>query len=298
MATKTTNYQFITPVGSDLFNPLTQSNPNWTKADQVIKKAETQSIAVATEVKSGSVHAITLPAGAGHMFRFVATSKFGGQDTCTVNGVQVTTLMPNGTTLPDGGWVINSNVLCCLTGTVLTVYTTIGGESGSIDADTLDGHGADYFATATALEGVKSTAEAASRISNTANATANNASSLAASKTAWVELWSNPNPENGAATITATLSGVPSNVKLFVIMVAETASAKNDGLLTPCFYVTIPETGGVVRCTIPGGFCRPFTKAGNVLTFNNGIVFNGYTVNGGYTNNTTVAIPVKIYALV
>lgn len=295
MATKTTNYQFITPVGTDLFNPLTQSNPNWTKADQVIKKAENQSIAIATEVKSGSVHAITLPAGAGNMFRFVATSKFGAQDTCTVNGVQVSTLMPNGTTLPEGGWVINSNVLCCLTGTVLTVYTTIGGESGRVDADTLDGHPADYFATATALKDVKTTAEAASRIANSANTTANSASSLAASKTAWVELWSNPNPGNGAASITATLSSVPSNVKLYVIMVAEFANSNN---LTATYYVNIPETGGVVRCDIPGGNCRTFTKAGNVLTFGNGIIFNGYSPNTTYTNNTTAAIPIKIYALV
>lgn len=296
MATKTTNYEFIMPVGSDKFNPLTDQNPNWDKADTVIKKAENQSIAVATEIKSGSVHAITLPDGAGNMFRFVATSKFGAQDTCTVNGVQVSALMPNGTTLPDGGWVINSNVLCCLTGTVLTVYTTIGGDSGSIDADTLDGHDASYFATQSGLNEVKTTAEAASRIANSASAAAANAASVANTKTAWVEVWTNPDPTVSATTFTATMVNVPSNVKLFVILAAET-NAKNS-LLTPNFYNEIPASGGVIRCNIPGGFCRPFTKAGNTLTFSNGIVFNSYSTSGSFYNSPSAAIPMKIYALV
>lgn len=296
MATKTTNYEFILPVGSDNFNPLTDQNPNWSKADTVIKKAENQSIAVATEVKSGSVHAITIPDGAGNMFRFVATSKFGAQDTCTVNGVQVSTLMPNGTTLPDGGWVINSNVLCCLTGTVLTVYTTIGGESGSIDADTLDGHDSNYFATATALKGVKDTAEAASRIANSASTAAANAESVANTKTAWVEVWSNPNPTASATSFTATMTNVPSNAKLFVIMAAEKNSKSAN--LTPNFYMEIPATGGVIRCTLPGGYCRPFTKAGNTLTFSNGVVFTEYSTTGGNYNSQSAAIPMKIYALV
>ena len=296
MATLTANYKFITPVGSDQFNPLTDSNPNWTSADNIIKKVENQSIAVATEVKSGSVHAITVPEGAGNMFRFVATSKFGAQDTCTVNGTQVSTLMPNGTTLPEGGWVINSNVLCCMTGTVMTVYTTIGGESGSIDADTLDGHDASYFATDSALNEVKTTAEAASRIANSASTTAANAASVANTKTAWVELWSNPNPTASAATFTATMTNVPSNAKMFVIMAAEVNS--KDANLTPNFYMEIPATEGVIRCTIPGGHCRPFTKAGNTLTFANGIVFSSYTTNGNFSYSQSVAIPMKIYALV
>lgn len=296
MATKTTNYEFILPVGSDKFNPLTDQNPNWSKADTVIKKAENQSIAVATEVKSGSVHAITLPDGAGNMFRFVATSKFSAQDTCTVNGTQVSTLMPNGTTLPEGGWVINSNVLCCLTGTVLTVYTTIGGESGSIDADTLDGHDSNYFATESALNAVKTTAEAASRIANGASTAAANAASMAATKTAWTEVWTNPDPTVSATTFTANMTNVPNNAKLFVIMVAETNA--RDSMLTPNFYTVIPASGGVVRCTIPGGSCRPFTKVGNVLTFSNGIVFEGYTTSSNFHNSQSVAIPMKIYALV
>lgn len=291
MANKTTNYEFILPVGSDNFNPLTDQNPNWSKADDVIKKATDQSIAVATEVKSGSVHAITLPDGAGNMFRFVATSKFGAQDTCTVNGTQVTTLMPNGTTLPEGGWVINSNVLCCMTGTVLTVYTTIGGESGSINADTLDGHHANYFATASGLNSVKSTAESASRLATTANDTANAAAAAVSTKSSIVELWKNPTPDTEASSYTAALSKIPSNVKMYMILVSPLKSTYP--ALVPNYFDNIPASGTIYGITTNCGR-RGFTREGNTVTFKSGA---SYTPGGTANADNKAAIPYAIYAI-
>lgn len=290
MATKTTNYEFILPVGSDNFNPLTDQNPNWSKADTVIKKATDQSIAVATEVKSGSVHAITVPDGAGNMFRFVATSKFGAQDTCTVNGVQVSTLMPNGTTLPDGGWVINSNVLCCMTGTVLTVYTTIGGDSGNIDADTLDGHNAAYFATAKALDGVKSTAEAASRIANSANTTATAANNLAAGKSEVALLWKNANPETNVGTLEATLATHAGTPK-FYIFVQNATSSSAVGFEN--VFMTLHD--GTVYVNDGYTAYRAFTVSGNKVTFGGGYAYGSYGGNPVARNNA--CIPVAIYGV-
>ena len=80
------------------------------------------------------------------VIRFVATSDWTSGDTCTVDGVQVTTLLTTGETLPTGSWKINANVLAILTGTVLTVFTSAPtGGGGDIDADTLEGHDAAYF---------------------------------------------------------------------------------------------------------------------------------------------------------
>lgn len=290
MSTRTANYKFITPVGSDQFNPLTDSNPNWESADTVIKKVENQSIAVATEVKSGSVHAITIPEGAGNMFRFVATSKFGAQDTCTVNGTQVSTLMPNGTTLPDGGWVINSNVLCCMTGTVLTVYTTIGGDSGNIDADTLDGHSANYFATAKALDGVKSTAEAASRIANSASTTATAANTLANSKSEVALLWKNATPEANVGTLEATLS-THSGTPKFYIFVQNATSTKAVGFEN--VFVTLHD--GTVYANDGYTSYRDFTVSGNKVTFGGGYAYGSYGSNPVARNNA--CIPVAIYGV-
>ena len=290
MATKTTNYEFILPVGSDNFNPLTDQNPNWSKADTVIKKAENQSVAVATEIKSGSVHAITIPEGAGNMFRFVATSKFGAQDTCTVNGVQVTALMPNGTTIPEGGWVINSNVLCCLTGKVLTVYTTIGGDSGSINADTLDGHSADYFATNTALNGVKETAEAASRIANAASSAATTASVAAASKSEIVALWTNRNPETNVGTLEATLATHAGTPKFYIFVQNATTTSQNG---FENVFATLHD--GSIYANDGYTAYRTFTVAGNKITFSGGYAYGSYGSNPVQRNNA--CIPVAIYGV-
>ena len=291
MANKTDNYSFILPVGSDKFNPLTDQNPNWETADSAIKKAENQSIAVATEIKSGSVHAITLPDGSGNMFRFVATSKFSAQDTCTVNGTQVTTLLPNGTTLPEGGWVINSNVLCCMTGTVLTVYTTIGGESGTINADTLDGHSADYFATATALNSVKSTAESAGRLAATANDTATAAATAVAAKSGLVELWHNDSPTTSASSIVATLTNKPANVKLYMILVSAVTSTYPN--LTPNYFPVLQDSTIYGATNVDGR--RGFTVSGDTITFKSGARRDGGS--GTYNSDNSAAIPYAIYAI-
>lgn len=145
----TTNYGFKQYEGSDLFNPLTVEAQNIQAIDNNMGKNRDAGVQSATEVKSGTVHAITREVPSSPIIRFVATSDWTAGDTCTVDGVQVSTLLPNAETLPTGAWKINANVLCILTGTVLTVYTTApSGGGGAIDADTLQGHPASYFMTA------------------------------------------------------------------------------------------------------------------------------------------------------
>lgn len=152
MSTKTTNFDLTLYEGSDLFNPLEVENTNTSKIDNALFDIQNTGITTANEVVSGTVHALTRVNPNANVFRFVATGAWVIGDTCTVDGVQVTTLTVAGTSLPAGAWVINSNVLCCCVGTVLTVFASaLQSESGDIDADTLDGHSADYFATAAQL---------------------------------------------------------------------------------------------------------------------------------------------------
>lgn len=152
MSTQTTNFDLTLYEGSDLFNPLSVENGNTTKIDNALFDVQNLGVTTATEVTTGTTHALTRVNPNSAMFRFVATSAWGVGDTCTVDGVQVSTLTVAGTSLPNGAWVINSNVLCCIVGTVLTVFaSTLQSEAGDIDADTLDGHAADYFATAEQL---------------------------------------------------------------------------------------------------------------------------------------------------
>lgn len=142
----TTNYGYKQYEGSDIFNPLTVEAQNIQLIDTNMGKNRDAAVQLATEIKSGTVHAITRSTPGAAVIRFVATSDWAQGDTCTVDGTQVSTLLPTGETLPGGAWKINSNVLAVLTGTLLTVFTTAPAGGGTeIDADTLQGHDAAYF---------------------------------------------------------------------------------------------------------------------------------------------------------
>ena len=181
---KTTNYELNIAEGSDRYNHLTIDNPNYEKIDTTMKENENGAVQTATELKSGTVHAITRNKPNASMFRFVATSDYTSGETFTVDGQQVTALLPNGATLGTGAYHINANVLCCLVGTNMTVYTV--GAAENIDATTLDGHGIDYFATADALNDVRQTATSAGIIANSAFNKVN--------KLVRVKVWENANP--------------------------------------------------------------------------------------------------------
>ena len=146
----TEHYNLSQYEASDKWNLLTVEAQNIAKLDNALFGVQNTAIPTATELKSGTVHALTRNKPDAAMFRFIATAAWAAGDTCTVDGVQVSTLLSNGETLPAGAWVINANVLCCLVGTVLTVFTTAptGGGPTAVDATTLEGHPASYFAVA------------------------------------------------------------------------------------------------------------------------------------------------------
>lgn len=146
MATQTPNYGFTIPEGTDVVNLLTQNYPNFTSLDTILRNIANTGITSATELKSGTVHALTRTDQNVSFIRFEATSNFTAGETFTVDGVQVTALNVAGETLRTGAYIIGSMVLCELRDTLLTVYT-----SGSSDAQTLEGHSAAYFGTAASV---------------------------------------------------------------------------------------------------------------------------------------------------
>ena len=150
--TNTTNFNLIEYEGSDLFNPLSVENVNMQRVDLALKQVQELGVGTAAEVVSGTVHALTRQFPDNKVITFKATGKWKAGDTVTVDGVQVSVLTPAGTTPPEGAWIIGSSVLGILVDTLLTVYVAgAAGDSGPIDADTLEGHSADYFATADQL---------------------------------------------------------------------------------------------------------------------------------------------------
>ena len=155
----TTNYGLKQYEGTDLFNPLTVENVNMGDIDTSMKAISDHSVGAATELTTGTVHAITRADADRNVFLFVATSNFTAGDTFTLDGNQVSALTPDGQQLATGSYVIGSSVLCALHDTLITVYVN---PAKAKDADMLDGHDSSYYATDSDLDTVSGTIQAVS----------------------------------------------------------------------------------------------------------------------------------------
>jgi hypothetical protein len=170
---KTDNYDLNIAQGTDVVNPLVMDNPNYQKIDKVMKDNEIRGIGTATELKTGSVHAITVPAQY-TTFKFVATSDFIAGETFTVNGKQVTGYTTNQQPLSTNAYRLGATVLCSYierTSTI-TLYV-INSVYKTEDSEKLDGHPADYFAvrgnTNQTLEEVNTKATARGTLAQTSS---------------------------------------------------------------------------------------------------------------------------------
>ena len=165
---RTGNFNLIVVEGSDTVNLLTQMNPNTEVIDEQMFKNQNAGVQTATELLSGTVHAITRSIPDASMIRFTAVSRFTAGDTFTVDGVQVSALLPSGEQLPDGAYIIGSEVLCVLKGTLLTVFASGGAVSLARDAEKLGGQLPSYYATKEEVDSAQETADSAGSIAEEA----------------------------------------------------------------------------------------------------------------------------------
>lgn len=129
----TTNYNLLLPEGTDIVNPLTDVNPNFSTLDTTIKGVSDKTVSNATEVTVGTAHGLTRADQDCNVFAFTATSNWTTGDTITVDGNAVTALKSDGTTLKTGDYVIGSSVLCILQGIRLTVLVSSAAPSAASD---------------------------------------------------------------------------------------------------------------------------------------------------------------------
>ena len=153
--------------GSDIVNPLVQDVQNYEDIDAQMFKNQNAGVQNATELKTGTVHAITRNVPDAQFITFTATSNYTAGETFTVDGVQVTALTVGGEALPTGAYVINSQVLCVLKGTLLTVYG-VGSEVAD-NSLALNGHPDTYFGTKEDVDNAINTANAANELVNEVN---------------------------------------------------------------------------------------------------------------------------------
>lgn len=153
--------------GSDIVNPLVQDVQNYESIDAQMFKNQNAGVQNATELKNGTVHAITRNVPDAQFITFTATSNYTAGETFTVDGVQVSALTVSGETLPTGAYVINSQVLCVLKGTLLTVYGI--GSDVADNSLALNGHPDTYFGTKEDVDNAIDTANAAKELVNETN---------------------------------------------------------------------------------------------------------------------------------
>ena len=162
---ETNNFNLTIPEGSDNVNILTQITPNFDTIDEVMKNNENAGVQLATELYSNNIHAITRTKNDAAVIRFTATSRFTLGDTFTVDGVQVTALAPSGEQLPDGAFIVGSEVLAILKGTLLTIFA----GAKAVDSVKLNGQIADYYATKIEVNNAQELAEGAATIAQDVN---------------------------------------------------------------------------------------------------------------------------------
>ena len=118
----TTNYNLITVEGTDVVNPLVQMNPNFTDIDAAMFANKQATIGSASEIVSGTVHAITRANTDSNYFRYTATGNWTTGDSMSVDGVNVSVYLTDGTTPGTGSYVINSEVFGMISGSRVTLF--------------------------------------------------------------------------------------------------------------------------------------------------------------------------------
>lgn len=131
----TTNYNLNKPEGTDLYNHLTVDNPNMDSIDAAMYANKLQCIGNATELVSGTVHALTRADSDQNIFKFKATGNFVAGDSITVDGVSVNAYTTAGQQLPDNAYVLSAEVVCILDGTSLWIISNKTPEASDVKYD-------------------------------------------------------------------------------------------------------------------------------------------------------------------
>ena len=190
MPNKTTNFNLDLPTGDELFNPL-WPNSNTTKIDAQMKKNMDNSVTKADCVFNTNKFIITREDKTGKIFKFIAPNDYVAGYTFTVDGTAMDGIVAGtGDALADGCFMNGHEVIAYINEATASLAFLVGSSlPDAIDATTLEGHGADYFATAAGLAATNQVATSAGRVANQA---------LEAAQKAGMKLttlWENPNAQ-------------------------------------------------------------------------------------------------------
>lgn len=227
--------------GTDIFNPLTTDVPNYEIIDEVMHENEVKTVGTASHILAANIHELTRVNEDNVTFRFTATAPFTAGQTFTVDGVQVTALLPNGQTLPDDAFVIGSTIICSLVGSTLTVNASAGSAIAK-DAEKLGGELPEYYGTAADVAQAQTVANAAGVLAETASRNANDAlSAVSAINSKLIRhLWHNSNPTERHKA--GDVISVPQNdCDLFVYVIANSSAGAYPGAVSYTLFGTVGQ---------------------------------------------------------
>ena len=117
----TTNYSMNLVEGTDIVNIPVQLNPNFQTIDGAMFDNKQASVGTATEVVTGTSHAIVRSNPDSDVFRFTATGAWTSGDTMSVDGNAVTVHLSDGTVPPTGAYIIGAEVLAVINSSLVTL---------------------------------------------------------------------------------------------------------------------------------------------------------------------------------
>lgn len=282
MANKTTNFNLDLPTGDELFNPL-WPNSNTTKIDAQMKKNMDNSVTKADCVFNTNKFIITREDKTGKIFKFIAPHDFVAGYTFTVDGTAMDGIVAGtGDALADGCFMNGHEVIAYIDETTASLAFLVGSSlPDAIDATTLEGHGADYFATAAGLAATNQVATSAGQVANQAL----EAAQKAGMKTVVVR--------NGVAQVFSgqvyTFTNVPDDVKFFVVTLNGGTAIVDVNQLGNTFMIEFAEsitngtrTKGIIcavtKTDITFFNCRELVVTNNTANYSTPSQFNAITL--------------------
>lgn len=134
--TNTQHYNMTIAEGTDVVNPLTQIFPNFNTIDGAMFANKQAGIGTASEVTTGTVHAIIRANPDSNVFRFTATSAWTAGDTMTLDGNAVVVHMSDGTVPATGAYIIGAEVLAMVNAGLVTLAISSNGGVTSFNTRT------------------------------------------------------------------------------------------------------------------------------------------------------------------
>ena len=284
----TTHYNLTKAEGTDTVNLLTQCYPNFDTIDAAMYANKQGSVGTATEVTTGTVHAITRNNADSDVFRFTATSAWTAGDTMSLDGVGVNVHLADGTTPATGAYIIGAEVLGVVNGSLVTLFlssaiqsyvSSFNSRTGTVSpqASDYDASMIDYDNTVSGLNAT----DVQSAIDEIASGSGG---------VTYIEAWVNPDP---ASDFAAGNIVIDSNDYDYLVWDVIYTGSYHISQMIPKGSGTIFNISAVSSGTYISAIQRNVVRT-NDTTFSVGVCYEQNTGTARTTNNSLMK-PNKIY---